>query len=110
MLAPDAHPVLPADLLACHECDLLQTEPQLAPGQTASCGRCGAFLARNPPDSIDRTLALTVTASCSSSWVKWNQPIETLGAPQHTTTTSVLAICSFRAENSFSATSGNGGL
>ena len=63
MLAPDAHPVLPADLLACHECDLLQTEPQLAPGQTASCGRCGAFLARNPPDSIDRTLALTLTAA-----------------------------------------------
>lgn len=63
MLAPDAHPVLPADLVACHECDLLQTEPQLAPGQTASCVRCGAFLARNPPDSIDRTLALTLTAA-----------------------------------------------
>ena len=63
MLAPDAHPVLPADLLACLECDLLETEPQLAPGQTASCGRCGAFLARNPPDSIDRTLALTLTAA-----------------------------------------------
>lgn len=63
MLAPDAHPVLPADLVACHECDLLQTEPQLAPGQTVSCVRCGAFLARNPPDSIDRTLALTLTAA-----------------------------------------------
>lgn len=63
MLAPDAHPVLPADLVACHQCDLLQTEPQLAPGQTASCVRCGAFLARNPPDSIDRTLALTLTAA-----------------------------------------------
>ncbi|MBP6095801.1 MAG: paraquat-inducible protein A [Methyloversatilis sp.] len=63
MLAPDAHPVLPADLVACHECDLLQTEPQLTPGQTASCVRCGAFLARNPPDSIDRTLALTLTAA-----------------------------------------------
>jgi paraquat-inducible protein A len=63
MLAPDAHPVLPADLVACHECDLLQTEPQLAPGQTARCVRCGAFLARNPPDSIDRTLALTLTAA-----------------------------------------------
>ena len=63
MLAPDAHPVLPSDLVACQECDLLQTEPQLAPGQTASCVRCGAFLARNPPDSIDRTLALTLTAA-----------------------------------------------
>ncbi|WP_374339362.1 paraquat-inducible protein A [Methyloversatilis sp.] len=49
-------------LVACHECDLLQTEPALAPGQTARCVRCGAFLARNPPDSLDRTLALTLTA------------------------------------------------
>lgn len=54
---------LPAQTLACHECDLLQTEPALAPGQTARCVRCGAFLARNPPDSLDRTLALTLTAA-----------------------------------------------
>ncbi|EGK70181.1 Paraquat-inducible protein A [Methyloversatilis universalis FAM5] len=54
---------LPAQTLACHECDLLQTEPALAPGQTARCVRCGALLARNPPDSLDRTLALTLTAA-----------------------------------------------
>lgn len=54
---------LPAQTLACHECDLLQTEPALSPGQTARCVRCGAFLARNPPDSLDRTLALTLTAA-----------------------------------------------
>lgn len=54
---------LPAQTLACHECDLLQTEPALAPGQTARCVRCGAVLARNPPDSLDRTLALTLTAA-----------------------------------------------
>mgnify|MGYP002136460635 CR=1 FL=1 len=63
MLAPDAHPLLPAGLIACHECDLLQREPALAPGETARCARCGAFLARNPPDSLDRTLALTCTAA-----------------------------------------------
>ena len=57
------YPPLPAQTLACHECDLLQTEPALAPGQTARCVRCGAFLARNPPDSLDRTLALTLTAA-----------------------------------------------
>jgi paraquat-inducible protein A len=62
MLAPDVHLKLPADTVACHECDLLQTEPELAPGQTARCVRCNAFLARNPPDSLDRTLALTLTA------------------------------------------------
>lgn len=63
MLAPDAHPLLPADLIACHECDLLQREPALAPGETARCARCGALLARNPPDSIDRSLALARTAA-----------------------------------------------
>ncbi len=59
----DPHTALPAGLIACHECDLLQTEPALAPGQTARCTRCGAFLARNPPDSLDRSLALTLTAA-----------------------------------------------
>lgn len=63
MLAPDAHPSLPAALIACHECDLLQTEPVLAPGETARCARCGAFLARNPPDSVDRSLALCLAAA-----------------------------------------------
>ena len=63
MLAPEAHLTLPANPIACHECDLLQTEPQLAPGETARCLRCGAMLARNPPDSLDRSLALTLTAA-----------------------------------------------
>lgn len=63
MPVPDAHLTLPADLIACHECDLLQTEPQLAPGETARCVRCAALLARNPPDSLDRSLALTLTAA-----------------------------------------------
>ncbi|NML25272.1 paraquat-inducible protein A [Zoogloea dura] len=63
MTDPDAHATPPADLLACHDCDLLQTEPALAPGETARCARCNAILARNPPDSLDRTLALTFTAA-----------------------------------------------
>ncbi|MDD3352448.1 paraquat-inducible protein A [Zoogloea sp.] len=63
MLGPDAHPTLPPDLIACHECDLLQTEPRLAPGELARCCRCGAVLARNPPDSLDRSLALSVAAA-----------------------------------------------
>lgn len=54
---------LPDSLIACHECDLLQIEPHLAPGETARCARCGAFLARNPPDSLDRSLALCLTAA-----------------------------------------------
>jgi paraquat-inducible protein A len=47
-------------VIACHECDLLQREILLPPGATARCRRCGGVLYRNKPDSLDRTLALTV--------------------------------------------------
>jgi paraquat-inducible protein A len=50
-------------LLACHECDLLQQEAPLAPGDTARCARCGAVLYRNQPDGLDRTLAYTLGAA-----------------------------------------------
>lgn len=53
----------PAQLIACHECDLLQRDISLAPGCTASCKRCGAVLYRNATDSIDRTLAFTLAAA-----------------------------------------------
>lgn len=49
--------------IACHECDLLQVEPTLGPGETARCARCGAILLRNPVDSVERTLALIVAAA-----------------------------------------------
>jgi paraquat-inducible protein A len=51
------------NLLACHECDLLQTEVRLAPGGSARCARCGASLYRNPAGGFDRTLALTLAAA-----------------------------------------------
>jgi len=51
-----------ARLIACHECDLLQRETALASGGTARCRRCGATLYRNPPASVDRSLALTLAA------------------------------------------------
>src|SRR6266508_3305311 len=50
-------------LIACHECDLLQRRIILPPGGAACCGRCGAALYRNKPDSLDRTLALTLAAA-----------------------------------------------
>ena len=50
-------------LIACHECDLLQREIILPPGGVACCRRCGAALYRNKPDSVDRTLALTLAAA-----------------------------------------------
>ena len=52
-----------ATLMACHDCDLLQREILLNPGCTASCRRCGAVLYRNATESIDRTLAFTLSAA-----------------------------------------------
>jgi len=52
----------PAQLIACHDCDLLQRDIPLNPGCTASCRRCGAVLYRNATDSVDRTLAYTLAA------------------------------------------------
>lgn len=53
----------PAQLIACHDCDLLQREITLNPGCTASCPRCGAVLYRNATDSINRTLAYSLAAA-----------------------------------------------
>jgi paraquat-inducible protein A len=53
----------PAQLIACHDCDLLQREIPLKKGCAASCSRCGAVLYRNATDSIDRTLAYTLAAA-----------------------------------------------
>jgi hypothetical protein len=47
-------------LTQCHECGLLQRNPPLPAGDAARCVRCDATLHRNIPDSLDRTLALTV--------------------------------------------------
>jgi paraquat-inducible protein A len=52
-----------AQLIACHDCDLLQREIPLKAGCSASCSRCGAVLYRNATDSIDRTLAYTLAAA-----------------------------------------------
>lgn len=51
-----------SQLIACHECDLMQREVPLPRGGVAFCGRCGAELYRSHPDSFERTLAFTVAA------------------------------------------------
>ncbi|MGB3938076.1 MAG: paraquat-inducible protein A [Burkholderiales bacterium] len=53
---------MPAPLVACHECDLLQREVPLRSGGVARCVRCGAELYRDRPASLDRALALTAGA------------------------------------------------
>ena len=50
------------ELIACHDCDLLQRAPVLKPGESARCPRCGATLFRNQPGWLDRALACTLGA------------------------------------------------
>ena len=47
-------------LIACHECDLLQHREILPARTKALCGRCGAVLYRDIPDSVNRTIALAI--------------------------------------------------
>ena len=47
-------------LIACHECDLLQRIPVQPGGGVARCGRCNAVVHRSIPNSIERSLALTM--------------------------------------------------
>ena len=53
---------LPADIVACPDCDLLQRVPALPPGGTARCARCGLALGSNRPGSLDRSMALAAAA------------------------------------------------
>jgi len=48
-------------LVACHDCDLLHRKHLLREGERATCSRCGAVLYQKKPDSLERTLILTLT-------------------------------------------------
>ncbi len=50
-----------ATQIACHDCDLLQLVPPLAPGESARCIRCNALLYSRKRYSVDFSLALAVT-------------------------------------------------
>ncbi|MDX1375708.1 MAG: paraquat-inducible protein A [Burkholderiales bacterium] len=52
-----------SNLIACHECDLLQREVALPPGGKAICPRCQATLYTHSTDSIDRAAALMLGAA-----------------------------------------------
>ena len=49
-------------LIACPDCDLLHRRQALPTGGRAACSRCGAVLYRNPWNSIESTLVMTITA------------------------------------------------
>ncbi len=44
----------------CHECGLLQRNPEIPAGGVAQCVRCRCVLHRDRPDSLNRTMALTL--------------------------------------------------
>ncbi len=49
-----------AELIACHECDLLQYSIALPDDTVAKCPRCEGVLYRHRRNSTDRTLALAI--------------------------------------------------
>lgn len=49
-------------MLACPDCDLLHRASRSPAGMTQVCVRCGANLGRGEPASLDRALALFITA------------------------------------------------
>ena len=49
-------------LIACHECDLLHRVQPLPEKSKARCRRCGSLLYVHFPKTIDRSLALAITA------------------------------------------------
>ena len=51
-----------AELLACPECDLLQSDPAVSRPRKALCVRCGAVLYQRHEQGLERTLALTTAA------------------------------------------------
>lgn len=52
----------PANITACHGCDLLLDPGDLLPGSASYCPRCGAKIHAPKADSVHRTLALALTA------------------------------------------------
>ena len=51
-----------AELLACPECDLLQSDSAVPRPRKALCARCGAILYQRHEHGLERTLALTAAA------------------------------------------------
>ena len=47
-------------LIACHECDLIHRVKPLPKKGVANCTRCGSVLYRHKPNSLERTLALSL--------------------------------------------------
>ena len=63
-------------LIACHECDLIHRIVGHPEGGTSTCSRCGAVLVSHKRNSLDRSLALTLTGGswCALLWAQTPGP------------------------------------
>lgn len=57
------HSTLPAQCIACHDCDALVEAPELKPGQKVVCPRCLALLFSFEHNSLHRTAAFAMGAA-----------------------------------------------
>lgn len=80
---------LPADIVACPDCDILQRVPSLPPGGTACCVRCGLALGSNKPGSLDRTMALAVAALIAFLLANM-EPLMRISVSGRTSSTTIL--------------------
>ena len=77
-------------MIACPDCDALQTEPKRLPrGASASCWRCQASLVRDGGKSIDHTFALTITG-CVLFMIANAFPLVSLEAQGNLATTTLI--------------------
>lgn len=51
-----------ANIIVCHECDLVLRETALEEGGVACCSRCGHELYRNQPKGLERSLSCALAA------------------------------------------------
>jgi len=57
-----SYPLESYPLVACHECDAVYQRHDIPAGARANCTRCDNALYRNIPDSLDKSLALYISA------------------------------------------------
>ena len=50
-------------LIGCHECDAVVEEPMVPDGGSAICVRCGGTLFRRQRQTVEITLALSISAA-----------------------------------------------
>ena len=77
------------EIIACPDCDLLQTIPELPAGGKARCSRCTYIVATRLAEPIDLPLALTITAAIvfivANTW-----PLMSLSAVGRNASTTIL--------------------